>query len=288
MNLDFLYNNLYVIKISNYFLELYSYFRVEYLFFQRKYMPLANNEYNLHKVELYINLYEKKDVTIDFEFNEHKFLDVILFKHLISKYFPNIDLRNYNLSHRENVRLKFTFDYNDKEYIFYYPLIHKMMIENEITGHIIYPMYNEKILEKARSDIVIPYYNENKGLKNSLYGLFNIDCKHIQEVKINNKIADIKFMEYLEKIKTPFNDFGLSYHCPVKISWILIENGFNTNEIESFEIKFLKGYMDEETYEYKEHIFKTNNLNSYFITDYMFDIIKKKNEDYGRKIVLLN
>ncbi len=288
MNLDFIYNNMCFRKIANYIIQFYSIFKTELIFFQRKYMPIVNNDFNLHKVELFINLNEKKDVTLDFEFDEHKFLDVMLFKSLISKHFPNIDLRNYSYVHRENIRLKFTFDYKDKEFIFYYPFIHKMIIENDSTGHIQFPMYNEKILEKSRNDIILPYYNENRGMKNSLYGLFNIDCKHIQEVKINGKIMDIKFMEYLEKIKTPLNDFGLTYHSPIKINWMLIENGYNINDFESIEIKFLKGYMDEETYDYKEHIFTSNNINNYFITDYMFDIIKKKNEDYGRKIVLLN
>ncbi len=288
MNFQYIMDNSCFQRISKYIINFYSYFKTELLFFQRKYMPLINNDYNLHKVELYINLIEKQDVTYEFDVENYKFVDVMTFRQLISKYYPNIDLRNYSLVNRENIRLKFTFEYQDKEYIFYYPYVHKMIIENDVTGHLLYPMYNEKIMEKMRSDIVLPYYNENKGMKNSLYGVFNIDCKHIQEMKINNKKCEVKMMEYLEKIKTPFNDFGLMYHCPVKISWMLIENGYNINDIENVEIRFLKGYMNEETFDYKEHVFITYNINDYFITDYMMEKIKKKNEDYGRNLVLLN
>ncbi len=282
-----LVNNVYIQSVMNFFLGIYSFWRVEFMFYQKKYIPLVQNDFNLHKAELYINLLEKKDVTLEFDTKDFKFLDIMGMRQLISKYYPEIDLKYYPLQQRENIRLKLTFEYKDKEYIFYYPYVHRLIIENEPTGHLPYPLYNEKIMEKIKHDMVLPYYNENKGLKNSLYGVFNVDCKHIQEMKINDEKVSLKMMQYLDKIKTPLNDFGLMYHCPVKVSWILVENGYKLNEVENIEIKFMKGYMCEETFDYKEHIFKTNKLNDYFITDYMKERLTQKNELYGRRIVYL-
>jgi hypothetical protein len=285
--------NSYVRKLVEYMLGVYSFFRVEMIFYQKKYIPIVQNDFNLHKAELYINLIDKKDVTFEFDQNNYKFLDVMTMRQLVTKYYPEVDLKNYNLHQRENIRLKLTFEYKDKEYIFYYPFVHKLYLEKDGTGYLPFPLYNEKIMEKIRSDIVLPYYNENKGMKNSLYGVYSIDCKHIQEMKINGKQVDRKMMEYLDKIKTPFNDFGMMYHCPVKISWMLVENGYNIAQcIELFEnfnveIKFMKGYMNEETFEYKEHVFLTKNIDDYFITDYMMERMIKKNEDYGRSIIYI-
>jgi hypothetical protein len=76
-------------------------------------------------------------------------------------------------------------------------------------------------------------------------------------------------------IKTPFNDYGILYHNPVKLSWVLSENNIDMKTFESFYLKFLNVYFDETTFELKEHLVELNNndLDNIFISKNMLNIL---------------
>ena len=107
--------------------------------------------------------------------------------------------------------------------------------------------------------------------------LFNIDSKNILSVSIND-IINNNIAKYFELIKTPFNDFGIAYDTPVKLSWVLIENDIDLITFNNLTLKFLNLYFDESKMDLIEHYINLSDkdLDNIIISDRMKDIIKNK------------
>ncbi len=276
-------------SIYRFFIKVYVFFKVEMYYYQKRYLPIPTDDFQITKVELFNHMNNKVDVTYELLNIYNNYLSKSIFKDLFKKYYIDIDLDELILEEKTDIRLKIYYEFKGEEFIYYYSLINGLEFKNKIENDTIeLPLVSIEKMDDYRIDIIYPYYGLNRGMRNSLYGLFSIDCKHIKGVLINGKKVKNEFLDYIEKIKTPYLDFGLVYNSPVKIKWMLIENGYDIEENDNIkiEIMFLKGYMDDETYEYHEHYFKTENINNYFITDYMLDKIKKKNKDYGRDVYI--
>lgn len=214
-----------------------------------------NKGFTLTNVLLYIDLktsynvynyFKKKDVKV---LND-QLIDTILIHNKI--------VTNYS----NNIRLKLFFTYDGKEYILYHTY----------NGNTIsYPPYSEEIINKYRSDIVNPYYQEKKKGK-SFYSLLSMSSKDISIVKIND-IASDRMKKYIESIQTPFHDFGMLYNMPVKLEWVISEN--NIADFSTLYVLFLNLYFDEENMELKDHeIFMTKddikkNICSEIINDFL-------------------
>ena len=104
----------------------------------------------------------------------------------------------------------------------------------------------------------------------------------------NTEITNKKLLEYINKIKTPFNDFGLLYHCPVKVKWILEENCISKNNFQSLYIKFFNMYFDESILDLKEHYINIKNINDYIISDRMYSELTTKNNEIIKELEDLN
>ena len=81
-------------------------------------------------------------------------------------------------------------------------------------------------------------------------------------------------------IKTPFNDFGILYNCPIKLKWILYENGIDIYSFSKFYLKFLNLYFDEEKMDLNNHFieFNQDEIDNILISDRMKEILIQKNK----------
>lgn len=179
----------------------------------------------------------------------------------------------WNHPHSSDIRLKITYQWKDQEYILYYSYENPISQTN-ITLKI--PFINDETLKNYRKDIIQPFYPKNTG-KYSLYSLFMMDCHDIHQICLNGK--SISLHSYFKKITGPYHDFGLLMNLPVKLKWILEENEMDGE----LDVSFLNEYLDEEIMELKKQEWKSNDSNAYFITDHMKEVMKKKNQEYGRE-----
>ena len=76
-----------------------------------------------------------------------------------------------------------------------------------------------------------------------------MNCKDIEHVKINDKYMD---KDEFEKFQGPYYDFGDLNKNNILLEWILKDLQFREKLI-SFEIKFSNPYLDETSFELKEH-----------------------------------
>lgn len=232
-------------------------------------MIYKKNIFRLNKVYLYTNLTDYVDVSTFFYKNNISIINKIN-KQTIIDIYKYISLEfDYN----DDIRLKIFFSYNNINYIIYFS--YNSFMENDNSEHYIpYPPYNEDIINQYRNGIIVPTYQNNK----DLYMLFNMESKDILTIKINN-IENTDLIKYFEMIKTPFNDFGLSYHTPVRLLWILYENNICENTFDNFYLKFLNMYFDESEMDLKEHFIELNknDLEKNIISKRMTDILLKNN-----------
>lgn len=231
---------------------------------------LYNNNFIIDKVLLYTDLSKNIDIT-----KKIKNITLINKTTIIDLY----DLYNLDFVLNDDIRIKIFFRYKNIKYIIYFPYFRykNSNIINDDKYYLQLPIYSDTIMDNYRNDIIFPPYTENYK-KKILYPLFSMECKNIHIVKINN-IFNKNLNEYIEMIKTPFNDFGILYNVPVKLSWLLSENNINIETFDSFYLKFLNLYLDEENIELKEHYIEFNNKNidKFIISDRMENIISKKN-----------
>ena len=254
---------------------------------------LPDNKFKLIKCELYTDLTTNYDVTKYFLYNVGDKID----KALIEKIYsinngvfrklpqPSVSLAAPHpeqalLGAAEHIRLKITFNYNHQKYILYYPyIINKNLRKILNTGFdnyfIPYPPYDETIIENYRKNIVNPTYIDYSK-KIGIYNLFGIESKNIETVVINdeNNLNNRKIYDYMEMVKTPFNDFGILYDTPIKLLWILVENNIDIPSFNNFYLKYLLPILDEDKMELVEHSIKLDNINDIIISKRMKDILK--------------
>ena len=176
-----------------------------------------------------------------------------------------------DLFEHPDCRLKIVFYYKKDKYILYYS-------PNLTKNFVPYPPYTEKIITDFRTDIVYPtHVNQNE--KKVFYSLFNIDSKNIAKIEIDDKCVSSDMLRYFNEIKTPFNDFGLLYNCPIKLKWILQENNINISIFKKFYLLFLNVLFDEDTLTLKEHFINMTDadIDNILISDRMKEILQKKN-----------
>ena len=230
------------------------------------------NNFILNKVILYVDLTQKYDVT--YYFIKNNKIDIINRNTIKDIYFY------YNilpLFEDSNIRLKIFYLYNNKKYINYFSYNKILDKDEDINNYYLpFPMYSEEILKNYRDDIISPHYITNVS-KKKLYSLFNMESKDILTVKIND-IENNDLIDYFNMIKTPFNDYGILYRNPVILNWILSENNINIDLFDTFYLKFLNLYFDEENFELKEHIIEFNkeDLNKIFISKIMLNVLEDK------------
>lgn len=282
MNYIFKYFPLLYINIfckNNYFKLFTNISYFTYILFNNRYSIL--DTILIYKIKLTKYFYPEEDF---------KLIKVYLYKNLndyiiVTKFFEDYNIVNiekkiiFDLYYQyklcfdniDDIRLKIFYSYKNKSYIMYYDFNNKYSIP--------YPPYSDKILENYKKDIILPKYYIEKG-KKYFYYLFSVESKDIYSIKINNNInEDLKL--YFEMIKSPFNDYGILYECYIKLKWILAENDIDLNNFESFYLKFLNLYFDEEILDLKEHTIELNkaDLNKYLMSDRMKYILQLKNSD---------
>ncbi len=243
-------------NILEYIIEIFVYIRVIIDYYINK--VKRNKDFIIKDVILY-ERDKKKRVTNYFRFNDVRGLNKNIFDR-ISHY--------YGMENRENIerRLKFIFTIHDDEYIFYY---------SNRNVNIDYPMYSIKKISEYRDDIINPMFSK-RDEKTSFYSFFTIDCKNIKSVKINGCNLKGKEREYFEKIKTPFNDFGLIYMNAIKVEWILDDLNIDKDKFKKLEIEFLNPYFNEEKMDFEEQKFVSTNIEDILITEQMRCVIDKR------------
>jgi len=268
---NYMYFNFYIKRVLNALFIVYIYNNRNYyinklldcIFYSKiftdsiylKYFKKEKTEFVLDKVLLYTDLTKNYDIT--------SYFNTIYISEINKSVFDNICIRN-NIDISDNnddLRLKLYFTYKDIKYILYFSYNN--------TNYIPYPPYSVEIMKNYRLNIVIPKYINKK----KIYSLFNIDSKNISYIYMNNIQNDI-IVDYINQIRTPFNDFGILYN-PVKLSWLLYENSIDITTFNSFTLKFLNLYFDEVKMDLIEHYIKIDNsdLNKIIISDRMKEIL---------------
>lgn len=242
-------------------------FKIKFYEIINTYFKQNNNDYILDEVFLYTDLKNLYRVTNYFKNKDIKIIN----NDTIENIFKDYNLINdiLILNNNSNIRLKIFFTYKDVKYIMYF----KYDVLNNY--YIPYPPYSEQILDNYRNNIIEPLYFKINN-KNSFYMLFNIESKNILDIKINDEIIyDKNIIEYFNMIKTPFNDFGILYKCPIKLLWILSENNIEIENFSNFYLKFLNVYLDEINMELKEHFidYSKNDIEKILISKRMEEIL---------------
>ena len=264
--IDWLFRIYINIKLN--FIELYR-----YLF--------KKEDFIIVKALLYNNLYDYKVITNEFCNNRirQKYICNKVITEIFEKYKSN-DLKE----DRINQRIKIEYLFKNKMYIMFIQnnqhkkddyirglLRHNSNQELFEKQIIRYPFFSERIIELYKKNHIFPHF-VNKKVKP--YNLFAIDCKDIESIYVNDINYTKQLMPYLEKIHSPLNDFGLLYMCPVRISWMLYENGLSIEEFKSIKIKYTNYFLDEENYDLVEHYITKYDYNDYLISDIIIKNLK--------------
>lgn len=229
-----------------------------------------NNNYNkfsIGGIHLYTDLENNIEVTQYFDKNNIKYIDKNLIKKLYSEYMINMD-------DNIHIRLKIFYRFGINNYIMYFPYSN--------SDYIPYPPYSIEIMEEFRNDLIIPTHI-HVIKKKYIYPVFSTECKDIHHVKLND-IEEESLLNYFNKIKGPFNDFGILYNTPVLLSWVLTENKYDIEQFETLYIKFLSVYFDETDFELKEHYIEMNKkmLNNIIISKRINNILMEKENDFNK------
>jgi hypothetical protein len=248
----------------------------------KKWIP-KSNDMKIRKVELYGGQgMKKKDVTTKIKKMSVYNQELIEFLYKLEY---GIDI--VRCEDKKNVRLKIYYEFMQKEYIQYlsYETILKYEGEKSILK---FPWIKKDSIELYRKDIVEPYFWEMRG-KFVLYSLFMVECKNmvIYIKKRGEEMKEMRWRErdYIEKIKTPYQDFGILMNTPVRMSWILEENGIDREEVESWKMVYMNDYLDEELMELRKHEKESKNVEDCLVTERVMEIVKRKNGLFGRKLL---
>lgn len=256
-------------KILEQILDLFLMIKIKVMEWKNKYFK--NDDYKLIKVLLYKDLDNYIDVSGYFKNNYINYIDKLLIRNLYDFYY-------IRFNNDENIRLKIYFLFKQEEYIFYYA--YNNTYESMSNYLIPYPPFTEEIFKNYRNDIVLPYYLLNHSKKKYFYSLFQIESKNLLSLEING-VQNEKLLEYFKKIQTPFCDFGTLYKNPVKLIWVLKENNIHLDDFETFYLKFLNYYFDEDLLDLKEHFIKLdkNDLDKYIISKRMEYVLSLKSKN---------
>jgi hypothetical protein len=237
--------------------------------------------FRISEVYLYTDLNTNYDVS--------NYIDFFLINRIDVNIIDNLyDFYNIKFHNNEHIRLKFIYYFNGDKFISYFPFykINIMSGESMILNKDYYlplPLFSDLIMENYRKNIVYPTYsklfneeqiNNNFAINNKIYNLFNRESKNISTLTMNN-IFNNELLNYFKMIRTPFNDFGILYNCPVRLIWILTENNISISDFKNFYIKFWEPIFDEINLTLKDHFINIDNLNSIIISEHMKEILSK-------------
>jgi hypothetical protein len=248
----------------------------------KKLLPISH-EMKINRIELYGGEgMKKKDVTS--KLRKMNIYDKGVFEYIyLLEYGKHIETMN----DKKNIRLKIVYTYMGKEYIQYISYVPVLRYEG---GEMIlkFPWFKKESMEWYRKDIVEPYFWEIRG-KYVLYSLFMVECKNVMFYikKRGEEMKEMKWKErdYLEKIKTPYQDFGILMNTPIRMSWILEENGVDVDEVESWKMVYVNDYFDEELMELRKHEKESKNVEDCMVTERVMEIVKRKSVLFGRKLL---
>ena len=246
-------------------------------------------DFDLKNATLCFSMEKKHDITNYFKRADIKKIDKDLFLDLIDNY-GKYYIHNNSVEIYENARIKLEFIYKGQESIFFVSFKQLMLSSSQnkniyeegyIETIIPYPPYSEEIMERYRRNIVYPYYSQ-PSLNKKIYCLFGVDCKNIEYVSINGNRNFEKSEElerYVRKCQTPFYDFGLLYHCPVKLEWIIEDLGLENSKVERMEIKYMNYYFDEDKCELIEHRILLSHRKDILISDIKMDFLRAQKRE---------
>ena len=248
----------------------------------KKILPVSN-EMKIKRIELYGGKgMKKRDVTSKLRKINIYDKGVIEYIYLL-EYGRHVETSN----DKKNVRLKIVYTYMGKEYIQYLSYLPVLRYEGGETI-LKFPWLKKDSMEWYRKDIVEPHFWEIRG-KYILYSLFMVECKNvvIYIKKRGEEMKEMRWMDrdYLEKIKTPYQDFGILMNTPVRMNWILEENGVDGDEVESWKMVYMNDYFDEECMELKKHEKESKNVEDCVVTERVMEIVKRKSGLFGRKLL---
>ncbi len=266
----------YVDKILTYFLTLkmniqnmYHYYYITYYepYFVEKGFKIQNM--------MLCDDYNNNNTIIGNKINSNR-LNPEIYKSIIYSTFDfnqSVGLSNYYDINNDNVYMKIYYTYDNNDYMFVY---NNEMARNNVVVPI--PFYDETIIEDFKKDSIKPYYTKHNK-EASLYSLFHIDCKKIKGVKYNgvedpNDFYNKEILRTVNQYKGHLNDFGLMYKSALKVKHIL--SGNLLDNFKSLEIEFEAPYFDEVTYDIIPHIIKLTNKEDYIISDYIKNILEKR------------
>lgn len=200
------------------------------------------------------NQYSKIDITNYFR---DTLKDISNKQHII---YQEIE-EKFDISNNKENRLLFSYNYDNKDYFHY--LTNKSLMKISFNDELIevnnsYPIMNKEKFELFKTNKLNPYFYREENINDSFYILLNGDLKHIETVKLFNKETseyeldiDGKLKELFNKLKGPYNDWGLLTLNVIKNKWI-----FDDFDIDKkYKIIIKQGlYLNEETFDLESDI----------------------------------
>jgi hypothetical protein len=306
--INYFIDNEFVLDTAILYTDSYNYHYVTYYF---NYYNNINKKNKIDKIDnnlikkiydiLEIKYIENEDARLKLEFR-YKNIKYILYYPIKKQIFNNtnnsLDEKNYFIpyppyndeiinNYRKSI-INPHYNISTKNSILYslFMIDSKDICNVELTDSFVSSNYNgsNKLTENNLRKSKIVFLDNNLfELLDSFLNLY----KNNKEI-INKEIINKKLLEYINKIKTPFNDFGLLYHCPVKVKWILEENCISENDFKNLYIKFFNMYFDDSILDLKEHYINIKNLNDFIISDRMYSELKIKNDQIVKELEDLN
>ena len=295
---NYFIDNEFILDTAILYIDSYNYHNVNYYFnyynVNNKINKIDNNLIKKIYDTLDIKYIENEDARLKLEFR-YKNKKYILYYPIKKQIFNIFDEKNYFIPYPP---------YNDEIINNYRKSIINPHYNIPTKKSILYPLFmidskdvcNVEITKSTESNRLIENNLQKSKIAffvNNLLDLFNPFSFLLKSIKTNTEpanteITNKKLLDYINKIKTPFNDFGLLYHCPVKVKWILEENCISKNYFKNLYIKFFNMYFDDSILDLKEHYINIKNIDDFIISDRMYSELTTKNNEIIKELEDLN
>lgn len=194
----------------------------------------------------------------------------------------------FDISNNKENRILFSYNYDNKDYFHY--LCNKSLMKILFNDELIevnntFPIINKEKFELFKNNKLNPYFYKEEHINDSFYILLNGDLKHIETVKLFNKETgeyevdmDGKLKELFNKLKGPFNDWGLLTLNLIKNKWI-----FDDFDIDKkYKIIIKQGlYLNEETFDLESDIIEIEYNNEFIKLPSLYKLFLNKIKKNG-------
>ena len=200
-------------------------------------------------------------------------------------------LNQYEIKYDDHFRILFSYNYDNKDYFHYlnnYQILSLVNGDDEVDILNTYPIMDKNKFEMFKNNKLNDYFNEEEHINDSFYILLNGDLKHLETVKLFNKETeeyevdtDNKLKDLFNKLKGPFNDWGLLSLNVIRNRWIF--DDFNIDK--KYKIIIKQGlYLNEDTFDLESDIIEIEYNEDFVKLPTLYKLFQKKLKNNSLKL----